>query len=409
MPGVGSPTLVAGLIRLGTVAPFAQAAELLAHFTRVQLSTSTVRRQTEQAGAVWEQLQAAAVALLEEPGNRAAAVPAAATQLLSVDGAMVPLVGGQWAEVKTLALGSVVAGCGSEPPETTDLSYFSRMADAASFTRLATVEVVRRGTAGAETVCAVNDGAAWIQGFIDHHRADAVRILDFAHALEHVSAALAACFGPGSVSADAWLHWLRHKLRHGEPVTVLEALCRLPVEQASEPEAAAQARDSAVQYLASRWQQIQYAAFAQAGYPIGSGCVESANKLLVEARLKGSGMHWAPQQVNPMLALRTVLCNQRWDTGLPAILRGRRCRSDQARTHRPATAAAARASIPLLPATGAGAPPAATASDPTPPDPDRPRTTRRAPRIVGGKPTSEHPWKKHRLLHRQQTSPDPKL
>jgi hypothetical protein len=33
-----------------------------------------------------------------------------AVQLLSVDGAMVPLVVGEWAEVKTLALGVVMDG-----------------------------------------------------------------------------------------------------------------------------------------------------------------------------------------------------------------------------------------------------------------------------------------------------------
>jgi hypothetical protein len=40
--------------------------------------------------------------------------------------------------------------------------------------------------------------------------------------------------------------------------------------------------------------------------------VESANKLLVQARLKGAGMHWERSHVNPMLALRTIVCNDRW-------------------------------------------------------------------------------------------------
>ncbi|MSP14427.1 MAG: hypothetical protein EXR62_15925, partial [Chloroflexi bacterium] len=37
------------------------------------------------------------------------------------------------------------------------------------------------------------------------------------------------------------------------------------------------------------------------------------NKLVVQARLKGAGMHWARQHVNPMLALRNVVCNDRWE------------------------------------------------------------------------------------------------
>ena len=58
---------------------------------------------------------------------------------------------------------------------------------------------------------------------------------------------------------------------------------------------------------------MQYPQFRAAGWPIGSGVVESANKLVVEARLKGPGMHWERTHVNWMLALRNGECSQRWD------------------------------------------------------------------------------------------------
>jgi hypothetical protein len=57
---------------------------------------------------------------------------------------------------------------------------------------------------------------------------------------------------------------------------------------------------------------MQYPTYQQAGWPIGSGSVESANKLVVEARLKGAGMRWKRQNVNPMLLLRNAVCNGRW-------------------------------------------------------------------------------------------------
>jgi len=47
--------------------------------------------------------------------------------------------------------------------------------------------------------------------------------------------------------------------------------------------------------------------------------VESGNKLVVEVRLKGSGMHWAEQHVNPMLALRNMECSGRWKEDWPKI------------------------------------------------------------------------------------------
>ena len=58
---------------------------------------------------------------------------------------------------------------------------------------------------------------------------------------------------------------------------------------------------------------MQYLLYQQHGWPIGSGMVESANKVVVQTRLKGAGMHWEPTHVNPMLALRTAVCNERWE------------------------------------------------------------------------------------------------
>lgn len=43
-----------------------------------------------------------------------------------------------------------------------------------------------------------------------------------------------------------------------------------------------------------------------------SGSGESANKVVVETRLKGAGMHWKRENVNAMLALRNAVCNDRW-------------------------------------------------------------------------------------------------
>ena len=75
-----------------------------------------------------------------------------------------------------------------------------------------------------------------------------------------------------------------------------------------------------------------YPEFLAAGWPIGDGAVESANKLVVEARLKGSGMHWSRTQVNPMLALRNIVCHDRWDEAWPQIVQTLRQQAQQRRT-----------------------------------------------------------------------------
>ena len=46
-------------------------------------------------------------------------------------------------------------------------------------------------------------------------------------------------------------------------------------------------------YFTKRLVHVRYAACLAAGYPIGSGSTERANKVVVEPRPKGSGMDWA--------------------------------------------------------------------------------------------------------------------
>jgi hypothetical protein len=367
-PGIAfAPALVEDIVLLGAWLPFERVPAALAHFTGVCISVETARRLTEGAGAVAAALVTAEVAAVGQSQTTPPAGPAC--QLLSADGAFVPLVGGAWGEVKTLALGTVILTADGSPA-TTALSYFSRLADAPTFGDLATSETWRRGTLTADTVVAVADGAPWIQDFVDLQRPDAVRILDFPHAVEHLALAAQAVFGPGTEQTSAWLGEQAHALRHGQETQALAALAALGDRAGLTGEAQTIVAQQ-IAYFAPRADAIRYARFTRAGYPIGSGCVESANKLVVEQRLKGSGMHWARANVNPLLELRTTWANGRWDERWPALW--------QAWCRRPA---------PAVPAS-ADPPPADTA----PPAPASPPTRSRPKRVVDGKPTADHPWR----------------
>ena len=285
------------------------------------VSEATARRWTEQAGAAHAAVQSAAVERLEREAPEPPAGPT--LQALSVDGAMVPLVGGTWGEVKLLAIGTVqpaVLEAGKPVVHTTELSYFGRMTDHKTLRRLALVETQRRGTERAGQVCALADGAEWPQGFIDLHRPDAVRILDFPHAAEYVADAGRAVLGGGGAAPAAWLAEQLHDLKHGQEAAVLAELGELRQRAAAAGDSAAAAVvATSLGYLEKRREQIRYGAFQAQGYPIGSGAVESGNKLVTEARLKGAGMHWAPQHVDPMVALRTVVCADRWEEAWGSI------------------------------------------------------------------------------------------
>jgi hypothetical protein len=59
-----------------------------------------------------------------------------------------------------------------------------------------------------------------------------------------------------------------------------------------------------------RHDQMQDPSSQAAGWPLGSGTVESANTLVVAARL--TGMRWERSTVNALLVFRDAVCHDRW-------------------------------------------------------------------------------------------------
>lgn len=391
LPGQLTPRLHEQLVRLGTWVPFEKAAALFRDFTGVSVNEDYARRQTEDAGAVYVGVQTAEVERLEQETPPPPSGPA---QLcLSADGAMVPLVGGEWGEVKTLMLGEVAspvvdAQRGEAVVHLRAISYFSRLTDNHTFERLALVETHRRGVETARQVGAVVDGAEWLQGFVNFHRPDALRILDFPHAAGYVAKIDQAVYGEGTPESQSWLTTHLHQLKHEGPHDLLADLRALTLAQPeSSPGRVAWA------YLDKREAQLHYPSFQAAGWPIGSGAVESGNKLVVEARLKGSGMHWARSHVDPMLALRNIVCNDRWDEAWPHIASGLRHRATirRAAHHRKRHGAPQMAS-PTSSLLG----PRAASESISPPEATAVSTPVIQPPKVPGphRPAPNHPWRR---------------
>jgi hypothetical protein len=388
----------------------------------------------EAVGAAYVALQNEQTAELERDAPPAPA--GAARMVVSADGAMVPLLHGEWGEVRTLAIGAVVkrakhgqtkrrrstpaAAAGTpqtktpvrsvkktpapktgglaekeahaaEEMHTVNISYFSRFTTAEAFTHLALVETHHRGLENAGEVAAVMDGADWLQQLTDYHCPKAVRILDFAHAAQHVAAVAQALWGQNSAETVAWTQqWTESLLAKG-PRPLLAELRRLQkLYPANEP------LSTNLAYFRKRRVQLQYPRFRHQGWPIGSGMVESANKLVVEARLKGAGMHWQRGHVDAMLALRNLLCNDRWEQEWPHIkarLRTKaqhrrfpacqkRLQAAQMQEQAAALAAQHAQYVALHPAWLVDPQPAQLPDPPPPPTPK------------SAKPARDHPWRR---------------
>ena len=316
-PGSLTPLQQSHLAHFATVVSFERAAKFLMQHHGVCVSASTSRRQTESLGVSAEAVQneqAKDRKKQEASSLGRDSFPAKNTkQVVSSDGSYISLRGKVFAEVKTAVVGEVEENtkCSSQRPEQEvkmiNITYFSRMTDSQTFTELASGEIAHRGFLQAKQVGAVSDGAEWIQHFVDAYREDAVRILDFYHARQYLSDIVTLVRDAGTALPESWLDDQLHELKHFGPSKVLKEINRLLRDHPY-----IEKLKQAVHYLQKRENMMQYPLFRAQGWPIGSGSAESANTHVVQSRMNGPGMHWESRNVNPMLALRTGECNDRW-------------------------------------------------------------------------------------------------
>ncbi len=254
-------------MRLASWMPFEAAQEVLQDLLGVQVSTATARRATLASG---EAQLAVGEREVERLKQEAPPAPGGADkQAMSGDGAFVHLVGGEWVEVKTRTIGEVTHNAHGEVC-LEQLSSFSRLLDAEHEAVAALVETQRRGVDQATEVCAVQDGAEWRPRLVDYHRADAVRILDFAHAAEYLNELGQAVQAAGGSLPGKWLEGVLHRLKHQGPQRVLKHLAWLAARYPSP------LIQENLAYVQKREAHLQYPRYQAAGWPIGSGSVESA-------------------------------------------------------------------------------------------------------------------------------------
>ena len=143
-----------------------------------------------------------------------------------------------------------------------------------------------------------------------------VTLVDFFHAAQHVKVAADAAFGADTAAGTAWFEKWRHVLRHdpkgaGKVIDALRHLLR-------KGKGADDVRRELAFFRNNR-RRMHYADAADAGYAIGSGSVESANKVLVTSRMKRSGQSWGRDGGQGVLTFRSLLKSGRFDRAWAAL------------------------------------------------------------------------------------------
>jgi hypothetical protein len=403
-----TPRVEEVVARAGASLPFAEAAALLHGVVGVQVSEATPRRLTYAAGSAAVAVEETARARIEPQVPPVADAPA--RMQISLDATKVPLVGGEWTDAKLGVIAALVPAVDAEGQPTVEavnLSYTARWEPAETFGRTLTLEAHRRGVEGARDLASPNDGAEWIQGVLDYMAPHAVRILDVPHAAEHLGAIALLVYGERTPAATAWVATQRQRLREEDPAPLLVALEQALADGPRSGSLAGPDGLTPQEWLArevaffqKRADQIRYAAFRQARYPIGSGIVESGHKVIISPRFKRAGQHWAPAHLNPLLVLRTTICNDRWVESWPLIWAQQQAATVGARqAARQQRRLAPSAEAPSVPSPVPEAVPAPSLPERAPAA-ARVRTCSRAA-TARRRPAPDHPWRRPFLPDRR--------
>ena len=199
--------------------------------------------------------------------------------------------------------------------------YDATMEDADSTFEILIAELLLRGACEAKEIILTGDGAPWIW-----NRADAlakalgldpkkiVKVADFYHAVEHLTAIADLCASWSPAKRKRWVRRMRRHLKAGNVDVVIQAArahCRGRNARRIRTEVA---------YFEERKDRMRYRAFRRRGIPLGSGAVESAIRRVINLRLKGPSIFWRKQNAERVLHMRSYLKAGRWDELMRRVL-----------------------------------------------------------------------------------------
>lgn len=287
-------------------------AEAAATFTRIgrrTIPSSTLWDVSQRQG---ERLRAYVAHQQEQVGVERVVLPPVGADHdrplgVSLDGGMVHVREEGWKEFKTGAVFDLIAvpelnretGEWEDQVHGVNLAYRAVLGTVNEFAPALWALAVERQVPQAADVAVVADGADWIWNLTEDLFPDAVQIVDWYHATEHLAVAAEALHPTDTVAAQTWQKTRRDDLFLGDTHKLIE-----PLERAGLTTQAA--------YFRKHTRRMQYQEFHEQDYPIGSGTVESGIKRFKQ-RLCGAGMRWSRPGVDRMLVVRAAFLADTFD------------------------------------------------------------------------------------------------
>lgn len=140
-----------------------------------------------------------------------------------------------------------------------------------------------------------------------------VGILDIIHVTEYLWRVGNALYGEGSQEGKQWVYDHLMAILQGRVGRVIGGLKQVLRKRQRLKSSQRKALQDAISYFGNHREWMRYDEYLAAGYPIGSGVVESTCGHTVKSRMEGAGRRWSIKGAESTLLLRSVYTSNDWD------------------------------------------------------------------------------------------------
>jgi hypothetical protein len=164
------------------------------------------------------------------------------------------------------------------------------------------LEAIRNGYQKANIKICLGDGAKYNWQIQEDYFPDAIPILDYYHASEHLANAIKIVKGENTKMFYKTYEKLKKSLYVGDWKTIQEWTLKKSNNIKNRKEKKQLLREG--KYFYTNRKRIYYADYEELSLPIGSGVIEAGIKQIVNKRIKGTEKHWIKNNADNILKLR---------------------------------------------------------------------------------------------------------
>lgn len=224
---------------------------------------------------------------------------------LEVDGSMLLTREDGWKEVKVgrAFKSSDCIHAGSKAGWISNSQYVAQLGNSKDFTAIMDGIIESYGKLG-KRLMFISDGAIWIKNWIEDAFPDAISILDYYHACEHLHQFSNSFFKDKNIEKQ-WTTHQKELLLKSEVSEVIKNIAAIAPQN--------EEADKLITYYKSNKERMDYQKYVKLGCGIiGSGAIESAHRTVIQERMKLSGQRWSMKGAQNILNLRVINKNHQW-------------------------------------------------------------------------------------------------